>query len=66
MIDIIIALLMMLGINIEKEYVTVVSERTGEVYGVGNTVSNGGNSIYEPKSYILCLDNNGNYYLVAK
>ncbi len=65
MIEIIIALLLAMGLNLDKEAVNVVNERTGEVYGVGNNVTVI-NSEIEPSTYILCQDEDGKYYLIPK
>lgn len=65
MLEIIIALLLAFGLNLDKEGATVIDERTGEVFGVGNNVTIG-NSEINPPTYILCQDDNGGYYLVQK
>lgn len=65
MIDIIIALILALGINIDKEYVNVVEDRTGMVFGVG-TNSTVNNSEIDPKTFVLYQDEAGNYYLLEK
>ncbi|MFN8152747.1 MAG: hypothetical protein U0Y08_00495 [Bacteroidia bacterium] len=66
MIEIIIALLLALGFNIDKEEFTIVDDRTGEVYGVGSNSTTGGNSEHDPKTFILYQDDDGQYYLVQK
>ncbi len=66
MIEIIIALLLNLGINLDKESINVIDERTGLVFGVGNNSTGGTNSEIEPSTYILCQDEDGKYYLIPK
>ena len=55
MLDIIIALLMAFGIDLDRESAFVSFEKTGEVFGVGNN-NTGGNSIVEPKKFILLVN----------
>lgn len=72
MLEIIIALLLALGVNISGEDgpITVIDQQTGICYGVGNTVvsNNGGGD--EPNStgevYILVEDDQGKYHLVRR
>ena len=67
MLEIIIALLWMLGVNPNdsKSQIQVVNEATGECYGLGNT-ANIGNRPAPTEVYILMQDQDGNYYLVKR
>ncbi len=66
MIEIIITLLLTFGINLDQDAITVVDERTGIVYGVGNSTSGGGRIDSDSKTFILCQDEDGKYYLIPK
>ena len=66
MLEIIIALLLALGVNINQEAITVIDDRTGEVYGVGNNINTGGKIEGDTKTYGLYQDEDGKYYLVPK
>jgi hypothetical protein len=65
MLEIIISLLLALGINLNDTAVEVIDEKSGIVYGVGNSgVVH--NSEIDPPRYILVMDDRGNYYLIQK
>lgn len=65
MLEIIIALLISLGINLDSESITVIDQSTGVSFGVGSSVgsSQRPNDSEEPVVYILFQDENGKYYL---
>ena len=63
MIEIIIALLIALGINLDREQVTVIDRNTGISFGVGTGAGSANSEIDQPQVYILFQDENGEYYL---
>lgn len=65
MLDIIIALLIALGVNLDTENITVIDQSTGVSFGVGSSTSTSlrPNDSEEPIVYILFQDDEGNYYL---
>jgi hypothetical protein len=65
MLEIIIALLISLGVNLDSENITVIDQSTGVSFGVGSSTSTSQrpNDPEEPIVYILLQDNAGNYYL---
>ena len=65
MLEIIIALLISLGVNLDTENITVIDQSTGISFGVGTQVTSGGRPIDsgEPQVYILLQDDSGKYYL---
>lgn len=63
MIEIIIALLLALGINLDREQITVVDQTTGISFGVGTGTGSSNAEIDNPKVFILLQDDAGNYYL---
>ena len=69
MLDIIIALLFALGVNLgESEPIIVIDQQTGISYGVGSTAS-GGNSTTGTNNtpiYYLILDDTGEYRLLRR
>jgi hypothetical protein len=71
MLEIIIALLLALGVNITGEDgpITVIDQQTGICYGVGNTVGSNQGGI-DPNSagevYILVEDDQGKFHLVRR
>jgi hypothetical protein len=67
MLEIIIALLFSLGINLDSENITVIDQSTGISFGVG-TQAGGSRPIddSEPIIFILTQDEAGNYHLERK
>lgn len=63
MIEIIIALLISLGINLDREQITVVDQSTGICFGVGTGTGSSNSEIDQPQIYILLQDESGKYYL---
>ncbi|MBP7168631.1 MAG: hypothetical protein KBB64_13300 [Bacteroidia bacterium] len=63
MIEIIIALLLALGINLDREQITVVDQTTGISFGVGTGSGSSNAEIDNPKVFILLQDDSGKYYL---
>lgn len=65
MLEIIIALLISLGINLDSDNVTVIDDATGITFGVGSgsTSSQRPNESEEPVVYVLIQDANGEYHL---
>jgi hypothetical protein len=65
MLEIIIALLISLGVNLDSENITVIDQSSGISFGVGSTVGSSlrPNDSEEPIVYILFQDENGEYHL---
>lgn len=63
MLEIIVALLIALGVNLDSESITVIDQSTGISFGVGSGTNTSNSEIKEPQVYILVQDANGEYYL---
>jgi hypothetical protein len=63
MIEIIIALLIALGINLDREQISVVDQSTGIIFGVGSGTGSANSEIDQPQVYVLFQDENGEYHL---
>lgn len=63
MVEIIVALLIALGINLDREQITVIDQNTGISFGVGSGTGSSNAEIDNPQVYILFQDEEGNYYL---